>query len=145
MMILLRHFLLLKLLNSDVRFIKKSLHEGALNALIVFFDPEGARFQWLLKPGFRHVFACINDGSYWTLFDARDARPVVQTVQTADYDLKDYFEEQGYVVVEIEQGPPLKTPFIAGNCVGLVKALLCIHAPFAVTPFQLYRHLRKAP
>lgn len=114
-----------------------------MKALLVFFDPEDTRFKWLLKPGFRHVFACINDGTYWTLFDARNARPVVQTVQTADYDLKSYFEAQGYVVVEVEQGPPLRSPLVVANCLGLVKALLCIRAPFVQTPYQLYRHLMK--
>lgn len=114
-----------------------------MRALVVFFDPEGARFQWLLKPGFRHVFACIDDGNYWTLFDARDARPVVQTVHASDYDVRGYFEEQGYVVVEVEQGAPLKTPLIVANCVGFIKAVLCIHAPLAQTPYQLYRHLSR--
>ena len=112
-----------------------------MKALCVFFDPEGARYQWLLKPGFRHVFCCIDDGHYWTMFDARDARPVVQTIQGSEYGLRDYFEEQGYVVVETEQGLPLKTPIIVANCVGWVKGILCIHAPFAQTPYQLYRHL----
>ena len=77
------------------------------------------------------------------MFDARDARPVVQTIRETEYDLRDYFEEQGYVVVEVEQGPPLKTPFVVANCVGLTKAVLCIHAPFAQTPHQLYKFLRK--
>lgn len=116
-----------------------------MRALVVFYDPEGTRFKWLLKPGFRHVFACINDGQYWILFNAHNMRPVVQVIQTADYDLKSHFESQGYVVVEIEQGPPLNTPLVVTNCVGLVKAVLCIHAPFAQSPYQLYRHLmRKA-
>ena len=117
-----------------------------MKALAVFTDPEGARYQWLLRPGFRHVFAAINDGTYWTLFDARDARPVVQTIEGAGYDLRGYFEAKGYVVVETEQGPPLRTPLVIANCVGLVKAVLCIHAPLAQTPYQLYRHLlRKSP
>ena len=116
-----------------------------MRALVVFFDPEGARFEWLLKPGFRHVFACIDDGRYWTLFDARDARPVVQTIEESDFDLHGYFEEQGYVVVETDQGPPLRTPLIVANCVGFIKAVLCIHAPLAQTPYQLYKFLRKLP
>jgi len=114
-----------------------------VRALAVFYDPEGARFQWLLKPGFRHVFCCLDDGRYWTMFDARDGRPVVQTVQASDYDLKGYFEGEGYTVVETEQGRPLRTPLVVANCVGLVKAVLAVRAPFAFTPFQLYRHLMR--
>ena len=114
-----------------------------MKALVVFWDPDGARYQWLLKPGFRHVFCCVDDGNYWTMFDARDGRAVVQTIEHSDYDLKGFFEEQGHVVLETEQGPPLKTPIIVKNCVGGVKLILSIHAPLAQTPFQLYKHLKR--
>jgi len=113
-----------------------------LKALAVFLDPENARYKWLLKPGFRHVFACLNDGTYWTMFDPRDGRPVVQTVEAADYDLRGFFEAQGYTVIETEQGEPIGSLFAVANCVGFVKALLCIRS-FAQTPYQLYRYLAR--
>ncbi len=111
---------------------------------MIFFDPEGARYQWLLKPGFRHVFCCIDDGAHWIMFDARDGRPVVQYVQTSDYDLQSFFEDQGYTVIEIVCGELTpRSPLIVANCVGLVKAILAVAAPFAQTPHQLYRHLSR--
>ena len=114
--------------------------------LVVFYDPEGAIWEWALKPGFRHVFVCVDDGENWILIDGRDGRPIFQNIQTSRFDLKGHFEQQGYTVVEAEQGSkPLRTPFVLVNCVGLVKAVLCIRAPFAVTPYQLYRHLTKEP
>lgn len=111
--------------------------------LIVFFDPEKTRYEWLLKPGFRHVFCAIDDGTYWIMWDARDGRTVTQVVQASDYDLADFFEKKGYKVLEIEQGPPLKAPLITANCVGLVKAVCSISAPLAITPWQLYRRLTR--
>lgn len=75
------------------------------------------------------------------MVDARDGRPVFQALQGSGFDIAAFWREAGYTVVETVQGPPLRSPFVAVNCVGLVKAALCIHAPFAVTPHQLYRHL----
>ena len=79
------------------------------------------------------------------MFDPRDGQAVVQMIQVSDYDLKGYFEDQGYKVLETEQGAPLRTPLVVNNCVGLSKAVLCLRAPFVQTPYQLYRHLRKSP
>ncbi len=113
-----------------------------MKALVVFFDPPNARYQWLLKPGFRHVFACVLNGDYWIMNDPRDGRPVLQVAGLADYDLKEYFELQGYTVVETEQGDvPTGAPMTVNDCVGSVKALLCIRAPLVQTPYGLYKYL----
>ena len=116
-----------------------------MKALAVFSDPESARFKWLLKPGDRHVFACLNDDTYWTMFDWRNGCPVVQTVEAASFDLKGFFEAKTYRVVEVDQGPPIRAPFIVNNCVGMTKMVLCIRAPFAQTPYGLFCHLRGSP
>lgn len=115
-----------------------------MKALAVFTDPGGTRFDWLLRRGYRHVFCCIQDETNWVMFDPRNGQPVMQAVQTADYDMASFFRLQGYMVVELEQGPPIASPIIVSNCVGLVKFILGIRAPFVQTPFQLYRHLVRA-
>ncbi len=113
-----------------------------MKALVVFFDPEDAKYQWLLKPGFRHVFCCINDERDWIMIDGRNGRPVVQVVQDSMFDLKEYFEDEGYTVVEMERSDrPIRSPLVLTNCVGLVKIHLCIRS-HALTPYQLYRHLK---
>lgn len=116
-----------------------------MRALVVFYDPDDARYKWLLKPGFRHVFACVDDGDYWIMFDPRDGRPVVQALKGSNFNMARYFEGQGYTVVEIEQGPPIRAPLSVANCVGMIKALLGIRAPFAQTPYGLFCHLRGSP
>lgn len=112
-------------------------------ALVVFHDPEGARWQWLLKPGFRHVFCVIEAKGNWIMVDARDGVPVIEYL-TRDFDLAGFYREHGLTVIETEQRTePQRTPFVVNNCVGLVKAVLAIRAPLAWTPYQLFRHLRK--
>jgi hypothetical protein len=112
-------------------------------AIVAFYDPEGARWRWLLKPGFRHVLAAIDDGTYWVMIDAAEGRPVFQVLQTSDYDLAGFWRAEGMTVVETVQGPPVEKLAWAHNCVGLVKAAICIPAPFAITPHQLYKHLTR--
>ena len=70
----------------------------------------------------------IHNRVYGIRFDVRDAKAAARAVTQ----------------IETEQGRPLKTPLIVANCVGLVKAVLCIHAPLAQTPYQLYKFLRKS-
>ncbi len=93
---------------------------------------------------FRHVMAAIDDGEFWILLNASKGRPIFRMIQTSDYDLAGFWRDEGYAVIETIQGDPFKTPLAVVNCVGLVKAALCIHAPFAQTPYQLFRHLEKA-
>ena len=116
-----------------------------MRAIVVFWDPEDARWQWALKPGFRHVFCVIAQGPYWITVDSRMALPVVEVVTGADYNLAAHYrQEPGFTVVEWNQEQkPWRTPFVVANCVGLVKAMLGIRAPFAQSPYQLFRHLTK--
>lgn len=115
-----------------------------MKALVVFYDPDETRLKWLLKPGFRHVFCVLDDGEQWVIFDARDGRPYVKVLQASTYDLTSFYKDQGYTVVETEMGDkPLTAPLAFANCVGLVKAMCAIKAPFVYSPYQLFRHLTK--
>ncbi len=116
-----------------------------MRALVVFFDPEGARWEWALKVGFRHVFCVIDDGKNWIMVDGRDGRPVVEVIRESSYDLKGFYENtEGYSVIEVERPErPLRSPIVTVNCCGLVKVHLCIRAPFAFTPWQIYKHLER--
>ena len=76
--------------------------------------------------------------------DATNGVPLIKVLERSDFDLAAFYREEGYVVVETEQSPlPIRCPFSVANCVGLIKAALAIRAPFAITPWQLYRHLLK--
>lgn len=116
-----------------------------MRALAVFHDHGCHVFDPLLKRGFRHVFVALQNSDYWIRVDAMSGVPEVQVLAAADYDLTGfYLATEGFTVLELETGsvPPLG-PFVLANCVGCVKVLLGIRAPFAITPYQLYRRLRK--
>jgi hypothetical protein len=116
-----------------------------VKAIVVFHDEGSAAhpISRFLKVGFRHVFAAVQVGNYWVSLDGEAGVPVVKVLAAADYDLATLYRSHGMTVVETEQRKqPLRAPFISYNCVGLVKALLCIRS-LAITPHQLYRHLLK--
>ena len=114
-----------------------------MKALAVFHDHGEGPLSKLLKPGFRHVFCAINDGSFWLLIDGQAGVPDIKAIANQDYDLAAFYREQGFTVVELEQGnsPPIG-PFAVANCVGMVRAVLAVRS-FAITPHGLYRFLRK--
>jgi hypothetical protein len=95
-----------------------------------------------LRRGFKHCFVCLRTGDYWVRFDGRSGIPLVQCIADADFDLAAFYRDAGFTVVETAQrGAPQRTLFVMNNCVGLVKAALCIRAPFAWSPWQLHNHL----
>jgi hypothetical protein len=117
-----------------------------LKALVCFYDPIDTRLQWLLKPGFRHVFCVMDDGEYRIVYDALDGRPHTKAYPHALADLAKHYRSEGYTVVETRMGDrPLTAPLAIANCVGLVKAMCAIKAPFVYSPYQLYKYLTRSP
>ena len=115
-----------------------------MRALVVFCDPADARLQWALKPGFRHCFCCVASGDYWIRLDAETGKTLIEVIADSRFDLAGHFRKEGWTVVETEQREePLRTPFVSVNCVGLVKAILNIRAPWAITPWRLHKFLTK--
>ena len=110
---------------------------------LVCFHNHGAHFlDPLLKEGFRHCFVAVLSGDYWVRIDGMGGVPEIEVVAGADYDLATFYRAHGYAVVETEQrATPLKTPFVTANCLGMVKSVLGLRAPFVLTPYRLYRRL----
>jgi len=111
-------------------------------SLVVFHNNGGHWLDSLLKDGFKHVFCVVVDGDYWISIDGQAGLPVVSVVCASSYDLKSFYEDEGYEVVEVEKGRGLNTPVILNNCVGMVRSILGIQASFVLTPYQLFKHLR---
>lgn len=113
-------------------------------ALVVFHDHGAHILDRFLKPGFRHCFVDIEDGHCWISIDGRVGVPVIAAVAPAEYDLAAFYREQGFTVVEMERGAAAtRLPFINANCVGIVKVILGIRAPLVLSPWQLYKYLRR--
>lgn len=103
---------------------------------------------WLrpLRRGFRHCFAALADEAGWTVLEPLSGRLVVVRLPVpAGFDLPGFYRRAGLSVL----GPflpgapaprwrPALAPF---TCVSLCRALLGPEAPFALTPFGLFRAL----
>lgn len=113
-------------------------------ALAVFTNATDIWALGFLKPGFRHCFAALPDGDGWILYEPLSDRTEISTVRDIDAErLAEAYRRRGCTVVVWRIGPPrarviFPEPF---TCVAAVKRALRIHAPFAVTPYGLYRHL----
>ena len=114
-----------------------------MDALAVFHDHGVHILAPWLKPGFKHVFVALRDGDYWVRLDAQAGVPTVEVVAPGDYDLAKFYRDQGFTVVETEQGKVVpRSPFAIANCVGLSKAVLSVRSG-ALTPWHLYKHLKR--
>lgn len=113
-----------------------------MRALVVFVDESRHPLRRLLKPGFHHVFTALRQDEYWITVDAARGLPDIRVVANADYDLAGMYRHMEYIVLEAMRGDQaIRVPFVRTSCVGLTKAVLGIRS-MAVTPWQLYKHLR---
>lgn len=109
---------------------------------MVFHDHGNHWLRPLLKEDFKHVFAVVQTDDHWIMVDPRNGTPVIEVVAPATYDLARFYRAEGFAVVETERrdvGP--FGPVMLSNCVGAVKAVIGLRAPFVFTPYQLYRRL----
>lgn len=100
----------------------------------------------LLRRGFRHCFAALGDEAGWTVLEPLSGRLLVARLPVPPgFDLPGFYRRAGLAVLgPFEPAAPRGGP-VPGlaplSCVGICRALLGPGAPFALTPFQLYRAL----
>lgn len=121
-----------------------------MRALVVF---HGDPTHWLarfLKPGFHHVFVCVlveRDGQgWWVSIDPALGLPTINVECGPDGDLRGFYEDLNCTVIETERLPGQRLPrwsWALANCVGVVKFVIGIRAPFCITPYQLYKRLTR--
>jgi len=125
----------------------KRLVEGEGTRLFLAFG--GVADQpWLrlLRPGFRHCFAALADEAGWTVLEPLSGRLVVARLPVAAaYDLPGFYRRAGLAVLgPFTPGLPAPRRFPAllpFSCVELCRSLIGPAAPFALTPFGLFRAL----
>jgi hypothetical protein len=102
----------------------------------------------LLRPGFRHCFAALQDSTGWTVVDPLSGRLVVARLELPPgFDLPAFYRRAGFAVLgpflpgDARQRvfPPL-APF---SCVALCRSVLGERAPFAITPHGFFRRLSR--
>jgi hypothetical protein len=103
---------------------------------------------WLrvLRPGFRHCFAALGDEAGWTVLEPLSGRLMVARLPVAgSFDLPGFYRRAGLSVLgPFVAGAPAARPLpplLPFTCVALCRALLGSGAPFAVTPYGLFRAL----
>jgi hypothetical protein len=120
--------------------------QAGQHVFIVFGGAADQPWLRLLRPGFRHCFAVLADATGWTVLDPLSGRLVVARLDVpARFDLPGFYRRAGFAVAgpfapgqpRWRRLPPL-SPF---TCVALCRAVLGAGAPFAVTPWGLFRAL----
>ena len=113
-------------------------------AIAVFHDRGGGWLRPFLKPGFRHCFCAVVAGDYWIVVDGRRGLPAIEVAAAASYDLAAFYRGLGYTVATVSMPPAApRLPFALATCVGAVKRVLGIRAPFALTPYRLWARLAR--
>ena len=90
---------------------------------------------------------CILDtrSGIWIRFDGKDGIPDIRAEAGADFTLAAFYRSAGFTVIELDnlEPRPPRTVLMLGTCVGAVKRVLGLRAPFVLTPKQLYRRLTR--
>ncbi len=128
---------------------RRAAAEAAQRAFIVFGG--GADLPWLLplRRGFRHCFAALEDAAgSWTVLDPLSGRLVVARLDLPrGFDLPGFYRRAGLTVLgPFLPGEPRRSllpPLAPFSCVALCRAVLGAGAPFALTPFGLFRGLTR--
>ena len=124
-------------------------HLARQQAWIVFGGRADHLWQRLLRRGFRHCFAALEDARGWTVLDPLTGRLLVARLDVPPgFDLPGFYRRAGLLPVgpfpldEPALGPALRGAPI--SCVSICRAVLGPHAPFAMTPHGLFRALTRS-
>lgn len=118
----------------------------APTAWVVFCGQAELWWLRLLRPGFRHCFVALHDGRHWVVVDPLAPFTDVAVLDLPPaYDLPGWFRGLGLTVVRarLRRGLVRPAPWGPFTCVEAVKRVLGLHAPFVLTPWQLYRRLTR--
>ena len=113
---------------------------------IVFGGRADHLWQRVLRPGFRHCFAAVEDDTGWLVLDPLTGRLLLGRLDVPPgFDLPRFYRRAGlrpvgpFILDEPARGVGLGlAPY---SCVALCRAVLGPHAPFALTPYGLYCQL----
>ncbi len=113
---------------------------------VVFTGKTDIRWLRFLRKNYRHCFVIMNDGHRWISVDPLSSYTDILVYHVPpDFDFPAWMEKRGYAVVKAKiDRPHASAPFGIFTCVEAVKRVLGIHKRRIITPYQLYRHLKKS-
>ncbi|MCK4939132.1 MAG: hypothetical protein KAR80_02490 [Rhodospirillaceae bacterium] len=123
---------------------------GQRRALVGFSGDVEVWWLRVLKPGFRHCAVAIDDGQggfvfYNPLFNATELARIIGDEKT----VRGQMQKAGFhVIATTTNNMPTRSLSWWGrvrpyNCVEGAKRALGVDAPWVLTPWQLYGHLKK--
>lgn len=113
-------------------------------ALVVFVDESGLRCLRWLRRGFRHCFVAVRRDTAWVICDPLSHRTDLTIIDGfTGEQLAFWYRSHGFQVVltHVRPCPRRLAPLRPYTCVEAVKRVLGMHAPWVLTPWQLYRRL----
>lgn len=117
-------------------------------ALVVFMGSSDLKRLRLLRRGFRHCFVAVFTAGGWVICDPLSHQTDLGIVHGFSADeLAGWYRNSGLRVIEtrVRAAPRRPAPLRPYTCVEAVKRVLGLHAPWVVTPWQLYRLLSRRP
>ncbi|NQU61018.1 MAG: hypothetical protein HQ512_07795 [Rhodospirillales bacterium] len=114
-------------------------------ALVVFSGETDLGWLKILKPGFRHCFALLENHGRWVLFNPLSHKTEITLIEgNVVFDLVGLFRNKGMKVVPWVIDPVgfKAAPLAPYTCVEAIKRILGIHSPFIITPWKLYIFLK---
>ena len=114
---------------------------------VAFVDAQATPWHRLMKRGFRHCYAFAWDeaADRWVIlepgFDGVYLRPVRDEIVAALW--AQLAREGAHVLLARGEGHRMQRPRLLLTCVTAIAALLALRRCCAVSPWQLYRTLRR--
>ena len=112
-----------------------------MRALVAFHGRGHMWWNRWCRAGFKHCFIALDDGRFWITIDGRAGVPEIRVAASSAFDLAAFWREQGLVVLATEARPDPISPLVLATCVGTIKRLTGIRAPWIFTPYRLFKHL----
>jgi len=112
-----------------------------LKYFVIFSDGTTLWYLRGLKKGFRHLALLSEEG---VLIDPLAARIEVRRVEVESF--LEHCRTRGFTIIETEESAQERRGFAFGifTCVEVAKRILNISAPLTLTPYGLYRLLKKS-
>ena len=113
---------------------------------VVFSDDTDIRLLKLLRHGFRHCFVIMQQDERWVLIDPRANKTDIQLLpHPAHFNFPRYFTQAGKTVMKVSamNTPQDIAPLFPWSCVETVKRVLGLHKRWILTPYQLFKYLKK--
>lgn len=131
---------------TQIRFESQPTDPDPVRALVVFANDASLPWLRILRPGFRHCYLLLERDNRWIAYNplshCTDIR--LWPGYDAPYLAAALAREGNTVVLTKTRQAPLKcAPWRPYSCVEAVKRGLGLHEGWVLTPWQLFRHLRK--